>query len=322
MTPEKVHKKIPVTPKIPATLLLGFFCIIQISLLLGSFHASAHRGDRVIPIYEITDDMLEFIDLDDGSIDEWDELFEPTLTTLDFTRQILDRNTLNRETVAYDPADLDFRIWLGWNDTHNRLYVSGQFADEVHVRERKSFEELDCLYWHVDGDHSGGPYQFFSGERSQESLRHAQSYTAPFEYEPELSVGLRYNSFGEPYEFDWAGYPPYAQGGDGAAGEFPIVWVVEFFITPFDYLDDDPEGSVISELEGGKVIGIFLAVGDGDLDSSEGDGHRIYDSSKGGGNPHETADAFVDGALLHADGQFESVVLPSSWGLIKASLIY
>ena len=37
MTPEKVHNKIPVTPKIPVTLLLGFFCIIQISLLLGVF---------------------------------------------------------------------------------------------------------------------------------------------------------------------------------------------------------------------------------------------------------------------------------------------
>ncbi len=282
---------------------------VQVFVLLGSFHALAHRGDRVIPIFEITDDMLEVIDLYDGSIDEWDELFEPTLTTLDFTRQILDRNTLNRETVAYDPADLDFRIWLGWNDTHNRLYVSGQFADDVHVRHRKSrHEEIDCLYAGIDGDHSGGQYRFFSGERLQEGLRHAQSYSSPYVYEPEFSVGMTNDPFGEPYEFDWAGDPPYAQGGDGAAGEFPVVWVIEFFVTPFvtpfDYLNDDPEGSVASELEGGKVIGFFLAVGDGDLDSSEGDGYRIYDWSKGGGNPSETADAFVDGALLHADGFF------------------
>ena len=116
---------------------IGISMLTLGSLLIGSIHASAHQGNRIYPIYEITDDMLEFIDLEDERIDEWEELFEPSITTLDFTRSIFDRNTSKRETVSYDPSDLDFQIWMGWNDTHNRLYVSGQFADDIHVRDRE-----------------------------------------------------------------------------------------------------------------------------------------------------------------------------------------
>ena len=46
-----------------------------------------------------------------------------------------------------------------------------------------------------------------------------------------------YNTFGEPFEFAWAAELPYGFGRDGAEGENPVVWNVEFFITPFDLLD-------------------------------------------------------------------------------------
>ncbi|MCY3762145.1 MAG: hypothetical protein OXH50_12920 [Gemmatimonadetes bacterium] len=36
--------------------------------------AGAHTGDRVFPIPELIDEMLEEILLDDGSIDEWYDL--------------------------------------------------------------------------------------------------------------------------------------------------------------------------------------------------------------------------------------------------------
>ncbi len=110
-------------------------CFLTVApLLVGFNNASAHRGDRVIPIYEITDDMLDLIDLKDGRIDEWEELFEPSLTTLDFFAYT---SITTREIVPYDPSDLDFRIWLGWNVTHGRLYLSIQARRRLLPDQRK-----------------------------------------------------------------------------------------------------------------------------------------------------------------------------------------
>ena len=70
--------------------------------------AQGHVGDRVHPIYQLTDEMFERIDVMDGSVDEWMEM-EPSLTLVDIglIREISD-------ITERDPADLDFRIWLGW----------------------------------------------------------------------------------------------------------------------------------------------------------------------------------------------------------------
>ena len=155
---------------------LGIVCAVQVLLLIGSFHVFAHQGERIYPIYEITDDMLEWIDLEDGSIEDWEELFDPSLTTLDFTRTIFDRNTLDREIASYDPSDLDFRIWLVWNDKHNRLYVSGQFADDIHVRKRNRTQGgPDSMYLYVDGDHTGGQYHLLTGDRYRDNFVHVSN---------------------------------------------------------------------------------------------------------------------------------------------------
>ena len=96
-----------------------------------------------------------------------------------------------------------------------------------------------------------------------------------------------------------------------------MVWIVEFFITPFDVLDPYPENSIVSELETGKVIGFYIVVGDGEKED-ESDSYSLDEVE---GKPSSTADAFVDGILLSA-GEFVvgSAVLPSSWGMIKASM--
>ena len=46
--------------------------------------AQAHSGSRLYPFYELTDEMLEEIDIHDGLIDEWYEIGEPSMTLLDF----------------------------------------------------------------------------------------------------------------------------------------------------------------------------------------------------------------------------------------------
>ena len=60
-----------------------------LALLLSlAMSADAHVGGRVYPIAYLSDEMLERIDLEDGSVDEWQELFgEPTMTLLDFTEE-------------------------------------------------------------------------------------------------------------------------------------------------------------------------------------------------------------------------------------------
>ena len=61
-------------------------------LLCLSAQAGAHEGDRVYPIAYLTDEMVEHIRVDDGSVDEWHELVgEPSLTILDCLGQIQER---------------------------------------------------------------------------------------------------------------------------------------------------------------------------------------------------------------------------------------
>ena len=73
-------------------------------VLITAGVAEAHSGNRLYPFYELTEEMLEEIDLHDGLIDEWYEIGEPSMTLLDF-RTVLD-------LYAPDPSNFDFRIWL------------------------------------------------------------------------------------------------------------------------------------------------------------------------------------------------------------------
>ena len=117
--------------------------------LVFSGQVHGHFGDRIFPILEITDDMLSQIELD-GLIDEWPEVYgEPTLTPLDFHR------------YTYDPADLDFRIWLGWHDATDRIYVGAVFFDDAYWTDYKEEDwqgwgNEDSMTLVIDGDHSGG----------------------------------------------------------------------------------------------------------------------------------------------------------------------
>ena len=131
----------------------GYFAALV--LLMGlAIPAGAHTGDRVFPIPELTDEMLEEIRLDDGSIDEWYDLVgEPTMTLLDF--QDPDGNRLP------EPSKLDFRIWLAWHDDPDRLYVAFVSSDDEysnsHDYDGKSrLLEHDSIALAIDGDHRGG----------------------------------------------------------------------------------------------------------------------------------------------------------------------
>ena len=116
--------------------------------------ATAHEGDRVVPILEITDDMLSQIDPRDGTTDEGPDLLgPPTLKTIDFKT---DSESFSTE---YDPSDFDFAIWLGWHEELDRIYFAGAFVDNVYWGTGHppfaTHGAQDKLSLGLDGDHSG-----------------------------------------------------------------------------------------------------------------------------------------------------------------------
>ena len=131
----------------------------------------AHSGGRVYPIAELTDEVLEKIQLDDGSVEEWYDLVgEPTMSLVDFRLY---------GTVP-DPSDLDFRIWLAWYDDPDRLYVAFLGSDDVYIESQDLGNDHDVeLLLTVDGDHSGGDgYLNLSFEEAEGVWGGSQQYRA------------------------------------------------------------------------------------------------------------------------------------------------
>ena len=119
--------------------------------------AEPHSGNRVYPFYELTDEMLEKIDLHDGLIDEWYEIGEPSMTLLDFKT--------NGDIIPLNPSNLDFRIWLAWHDEPNRIYVAFIISDDEYKNTHDWSSETATMRWldfndsitlYLDADHSGG----------------------------------------------------------------------------------------------------------------------------------------------------------------------
>ena len=293
------------------------FCLFGVSVTL------AHTGDRVVPFYEITEELRETIDLNDGSVEDWIEVGPPTLTLLDFfVRSSMPPNTQR------DPGDLDIQIWLGWMKSPPRIYVAALRADNDYVNEYPDIDEMlvhDSISLGVDGDHSGGPLfdegsARETGEARLMPNKQAQLYSAL----PEVPEGSSVQSFLSPMWkwLVWPTEPPFSLGGGAIAGENPFVSITEFYVTPFDlFVSTSPEESVESELYTGKTIGFRLFVFD--RDSAPGLYWAMYDLQS---DPHIEFDReFNDGILLGADdlsGQDAgdgSVVKPDSWARIKAS---
>ena len=171
---------------------------------------------RLYPISYLSEETLAALDQDDASVEDWEEAVgEPALTPLDFD---LDSGHLLVLYDQYDPGNLDFRIWLGWT-RDGKIYVTGQFADNVYFNEYGSdpisgFGRWDHIDFKVDGDHSGGPYWFDTHgkelEGPLESNMQAQSYEAISYAAGDPLVDLPETTLkgGE----WWMVQPPFAQG--------------------------------------------------------------------------------------------------------------
>ena len=295
--------------------------------------AQAHSGSRLYPFYELTDEMLEEIDIHDGLIDEWYEIGEPSMTLLDFQ--------VNKNRHPLDPSNLDFRIWLAWHDEPDRIYAAFIIADDEYRNEHNynsdsqySMYDHDSVVFQLDADHSGGSgrgdgWYDFRGEKFRRLLGETQRYSAVARTVsgPILNNHMRadpgiWTSFGIPDS--WKVRPPYGDAGGMAAGENPTVSVIEMYVTPYDWWDawDDVTETGFSELSAHQIIGFCAQIIEKDCADCTQSGTSWHPSETEENGSwidlyDAVADIFVDGLLLPAQ---DTAVGSDTWGRIKASL--
>ncbi|NKB72578.1 MAG: hypothetical protein GKR89_36340 [Candidatus Latescibacteria bacterium] len=287
---------------------------VLLLVLVGS--AQAHVGDQVFPIYELADGDLEAIDLRDGQVSEWEQLIGgPTLSPGAFVAY-----PDVGQVPAYDPDDLDYRIWLAWHRSTQRIYVATQRIDDVHIayageEPEERMWRYDIIEFMVDGDHSGGTYHAFhiTEDDNPPDGDLLNGRTAQHFWASASAPGGRpvwYFGAGN----DWVTRLPYADGGGGSQGVNPTTTAIEFFVTPFDDLVyDRPDSSRVSTLYVGKIIGFQISVPDFD---EEPGAYRGFYTLYGQTATWRDADRFVDGQLL---GPQATAVEGASWARIKAS---
>lgn len=286
--------------------------------LLWIGEVAAHIGDRIYPIFEITDEAVERIDLHDGRLDEWKDLgLPPSLTAQDFFA-----DPTVGQGAPYDPADLDYRIWLGWNGSTGRLYLAMERLDDVYINDYEAtghnmWRYDSSLIFIVDGDHSGGDFtgsadpDWSDEEKTFHNNRTAQQYSLIADAPNRPAI--RY----EGAALQWVVMPPHTDAGGATRTGPPAVTVLEAYITPFDHLVwNDPEGSQPSPLQPNLIIGFELSIPD--FDTAEGQYRALHVLSRGA-HTWRYADQFVDGRLLEAGAT--TAVETDAWGRIKASFL-
>ena len=299
----------------------GYMRFLIVLIMIGV--AEAHSGNRLYPFYELTDKMLEKIDLHDGFIDEWYEIGEPNMTLLDFKT--------NRNFISPDPSNLDFRIWLAWHDRLNRIYAAFVVSDDEYKNDhdwsagewstKTLINSNDSIRLYLDADHSGGR-GFVDGvdlpkEEWHQIYGESQSYSA-------ISQTVSGSTLADDLinSQPWHTHPPYGDAGGSVSGENPVVWVVEMYVTPRDGWGDSVESTPFSELSAKRIVGFAPVIYDYDLSSGLGaaipwNPEAIDDDDAFLRLHHIMADIFLDGLLVPAQ---DTVVESVSWGRIKASL--
>jgi len=290
--------------------------LIAIGLVCGlTGGANAHIGEKVFLLFEATADDLADIDLRDGSVEDWEDVFgEPSWVPTD-----LYADPTVGDGAQYDPADLDYRIWAGWNSDTNTIWYAMDRIDNVYFgREYDgsspwNYEAIEVM---LDGDHTGGDYtgsanpDWTDEEKKLNNNRTAQQYIAVADDPSGRHVF--YLGAGS----DWVNELPYADGYGVSVGDGPTQSIIEFFVTPFDDLIwNSPGDSRASNLVAGGIIGFQISCPDTDQAPGQ---DRAFHTLSGQAATWRFAERFIDARLVGAGGA--TAVEQASWGRIKASL--
>ena len=276
-----------------------FYGLVAMGLILGlTSGASAHIGEQVFLLFEIADEDIGDLDFTDGTVEDWeDTVGDPQFLPTDFYQD----PTIG-DGAQYDPADLDYRIWSGWNATSGTVWLAIERTDNVYFGREYSgynpwiYEGVELM---LDGDHTGGDYTASANpgwtdeERKLNNNRTAQQYFAVAD-DPS---GRHVSYFGAG---EWVNDLPYADGGGVSVGDGPTVSIIEFFCTPFDDLIwNSPDDSIPSPLFEGKIIGLQISIPDTDQAPGQ---DRAFHTLSGQAATWRFADRFVDFRLVSAVG--------------------
>jgi hypothetical protein len=278
-------------------------------LLAGDALGHMPAGEMVRAVH-LEDGQTPIID---GEFDDWEGI-APVLQMADF-------GDLVAGAVA-DALDFDLQVWIGWNDTENRLYLAVEVTDDIHQVDRPTgsattriFQD-DDLEVFVDADHSGGQYADFSDLSPDEQLARNGTEANHF-------VLAGPHEDGEDFvNFSAAGWyalrdGPYTQADlrfDGTPGGVGVARY-EMSLVLFDRVNVTADFlSSRHDLRPGEVIGLNLELNDFDSHS------ELFDakwSLSGGFNAFRLSDRFTD--LWLEPPVIATAVQDVSWGRIKAS---
>jgi hypothetical protein len=277
------------------------FCAALLLLALPA--AALDRTNEVFKIFQFPPDRIPTID---GDTNDWNIVPESYVIGSD---QLVDDNGKHR---LADPSTPKIRVRAGWVKGLNRLYFLYEADDDYWDFSRPDLHN-DTLEIVVDGDLSGGPFierfmpatNYLSEWETYLTLQgaHAQNYHifTPAEgkdwcmvWGPEQWVKeLPYANAAQKYEFK-----------PGQPGQY----VLEFWITPFDYAGaEGPQRAVESVLKENKIIGLSFAVIDYDDVNSGGTNNGFWNLSR-----HHTmygnADYLCQFKLMPLEPRFQKTI--------------
>lgn len=285
---------------------MSLVTVVVLGMSLWAEAAVAHLppGQSVVAVH------LEngFTPIIDGELDDW-EAVAPTLGMSGFTDLVTGADA--------DVIDFDLRVWIGWNDTENRLYIAAEVKDDIHQVDRPAgtasnriFQD-DDLEVFVDADHSGGQFADFSEASLDEQLARNGTEANHFVIAGPHEDGEYFVNFAAAgwYALSDGPYTQAAVAFDEGVTRYEMSLVL------FDRLNVTADFlSIRHDLRSGEAIGFNLEFSDFDTRS------ELFDakwSLSGGFNAFRLSERFVD--LLLGPPRAATTVQDLSWGRIKAS---
>jgi len=240
--------------------------------LLATPAAALDRPDLTYKVFQFPKDKIPRID---GDTSDWDMVTGDYVIGSD---QLIDSD---KGLPKPNPKSLDARVRVGWVEGENRLYVLYEAYDDRWLSNARGLEQ-DIFELVVDGDASGGPLvapgsrgakiytpEMVGVERAKPDPRisddearyaiqgvHAQNYHI-FTPAVDKDWAMAWNAGTWTKDFPYANHAAVGRPADGGPGKY----VLEFYITPFDYAGaEGPERAVESVLYENKIIGLGWAI--------------------------------------------------------------